>query len=87
MAEHKYFGRNTVVMVSLWLLLSVYICMGDKSGGIVSWHQRWCTDDGIGNTNNRKYEIGWNNITRERHISGLKIQETFALIEPKRNEQ
>ena len=87
MSEHKYYGWNTAVMVSLWLLLSVYSCMGDKSGGIDSRHKRWCTDDGIGNTNNRKYKIGWDNITRERHMSELKtLEETFALIEPRRNE-
>ena len=46
MLEHKYYGWNTVVMVSLWLLLSVYNYMGDKSGGIDPWHQHWCTDSG-----------------------------------------
>ena len=46
MSEHKYYGWNTVVMVSLWLLLAVYNYMGDKSGGIDPWHQHWCTDSG-----------------------------------------
>ena len=71
----------------------MYVKFLVESGGVVAPSRptppgsALCTDNGIGNTNNQKYEISWDNITREGHMSELKtLEETFALIKPRRNE-